>query len=74
MGVPQIQLAKEQWWWPIPNPGDPAPFLRQWLRDKISVEDQAILARAELMHMKASLTTQLEYLNQVEAIASKYMK
>jgi hypothetical protein len=74
MGVPEIQLQRERWWWPIPDPGDPAPFLREWLKERVSVEDQAVLARAALVHQKATLAAKLDYLNQVEVIAGKYMK
>ena len=73
MGVPQVPLVSQQWW-PFPDPGDPAPFLRIWLRDRINVEDQAVLARAELVFQKANLVAKLEYLGQVEILAGKYMK
>ena len=75
MGIPQVPLVNQQWWpFPFPDPGDPAPYLRIWLRERMSVEDQAVLARAELSFQKANLTAKLEYLNQVENIAGRYMK
>jgi hypothetical protein len=57
-----------RWWWPIPNPGDPAD-ISEWLLERIKVEDQAQLARAELTFQKAVLQAQLERLNVIERLA-----
>lgn len=63
-----------EWWRPIPDPGDPAPYLRAWLLERVGVEEQGHLMRAGLTLMKASVQAQLEYLNVMEDMAAKYMK
>lgn len=71
---PTFEEQALQWWIPRPHPGDPAPYIREWLKEKLNVEEQAHLARAGLVLQKASLVAELEYLNVLEEVANRYMK
>lgn len=52
---------------------DPAPEIWQMFQDRFTQEDKIQLMRAQIAASRATMTSQLQYLTEVEKVLEKYM-
>jgi len=65
-------ISMANWWKPIPDPGDP-PDIGVWLIERIKDDERAKIVQAQLGFQRKVLAAQLELLDVVQEVSSKYM-